>query len=115
MILVLEMRLGWSTRGFVGTLGSFTSRRTTRKAVATERRPDNLACFDIVEILWAHGTDMTRFPAMVALGCFHPFKKGKGGFAGIDNIGAIFVAGEGVVCGDFMLDVDPDSFSFLCT
>ena len=94
MILIFEMRLGWSTRGFVGTLGPFT-RRPARKAIATERRPDNLACFDIVEILWAHGMDMTRFSAMVALGCFHPFKKRKGVFAGVDNIGTIFVAGEG--------------------
>ncbi len=96
MILFLVGRLGCSARGFVATRWSFT-RRTAREARMMEGRPDNLSRFDIIDILRAHGTDMTCLPTMVALGCLHPFQERKGIFAGVDNIHVIFIAGECLV------------------
>jgi hypothetical protein len=50
---------------------------------------------------------------MVTLGCLHPFQERESVLAGVGTIGVIFIAGECVMRGDFMLDVHTNAFPFL--
>jgi hypothetical protein len=89
--------------------------RVTR--MANKRFGGNLAIFDVLDVLGAHGMDVPLLVAMETSSSFDPLGKGESIFSSIDGIGAVLIAQEGVILHiigrGLVFYVDTNSFPFL--
>ncbi len=83
-----------------------------------KRLENNLAGFDVINVLRTHWTDIPCFATVTTFCSFHPLEKRKHALANIDNISMVLVTGRTLVEGIgrvLMLAIHANALPFLCS